>query len=183
MAEYVMKDLVRKAGRSDEFEITSGAVSDEEWGNPIYPPAQRKLREKGVAFGHHSAHKISRAEFDAQDLVVVMDHSNLRWLSRIVPDHASASAGQSVSGSVCSTHAGASPDGAGVSDHAGASPDGSRVSDHAGTSRVGITKKVNLMMSFVGEDRDVADPWYTGDFEKTYQDVLAGCSALLEMLK
>lgn len=170
MAEYVMKELVRKAGRSDEFEITSGAVSDEEWGNPIYPPAQRKLREKGVAFGHHSAHKISRAEFDAQDLVVVMDHSNLRWLSRIVPDHASASAGQSVSGSVCSTHAGASPDGAGVSDHAGA-------------SRGGITKKVHLMMSFVGEDRDVADPWYTGDFEKTYQDVLAGCSALLEMLK
>ena len=172
MAEYVMKDLVRKAGRSDEFEITSGAVSDEEWGNPIYPPAQRKLREKGVAFGHHSAHKISRAEFDAQDLVVVMDHSNLRWLCRIVPDHDSALAGQSVLGADVSANAGASPAGARVSDHAG-----------LGLAGAGISKKVHLMMSFVGEDRDVADPWYTGDFEKTYQDVLAGCSALLEMLK
>ena len=91
MAGYVMKDLVRKAGLEAYFEITSGAVSDEEWGNPIYPPAQRKLREKGVPFGHHSAHKISATEFD--------------------------------------------------------------------------------------------DPWYTGDFEKTYQDVLAGCSALLEMVR
>ena len=155
MAEYVMKDLVRKAGLSDEFEITSGAVSDEEWGNPIYPPAQRKLREKGIPFGHHSAHKISPAEFAAQDLVVVMDHSNLRWLSRIVPDHADVPAGPGISGH---------PNG----------PSG---------SISGITKKVHLMMSFAGEARDVADPWYTGDFEKTYQDVLAGCSALLEMLK
>ena len=198
MAEYVMKDLVRKAGLESDFEITSGAVSDEEWGNPIYPPAQRKLREKGVAFGHHSAHKISHTEFDAQDLVVVMDHSNLRWLSRIVPDHANVPAGQSVLGADVSANAGASPAGAetsdhagsslagaGTCDHAGASPAGAGTSDHAGLglAGAGISKKVHLMMSFVGEDRDVADPWYTGDFEKTYQDVLAGCSALLEMLK
>ena len=185
MAEYVMKDLVRKAGRSDEFEITSGAVSDEEWGNPIYPPAQRKLREKGVAFGHHSAHKISRAEFDTQDLVVVMDRSNLRWLSRIVPDHASAPAGPSILSPVTSVPAGSSILSSVASDRAGSSILSSVTSDHAGQSLdgSGISKKVNLMMSFVGEDRDVADPWYTGDFEKTYQDVLAGCSALLDMLK
>ncbi len=131
MAEYVMKDLVRKAGREDEFEITSGAVSDEEWGNPIYPPARRKLSEKGVSFGHHSAHKISQAEFDRQDLVIVMDRSNLRWLDRIVHD------------------------------------------------REG---KVHMMMEYAGEARDVADPWYTGDFERTYQDVLAGCKGLLEIM-
>lgn len=131
MAEYVMKDLVRKAGREDEFEITSGAVSDEEWGNPIYPPAQKKLREKGVPLGHHSAHKISQAEFDRQDLVIVMDRSNLRWLDRIVHD------------------------------------------------REG---KVHMMMEYAGEARDVADPWYTGDFEQTYQDVLAGCKGLLEIM-
>ena len=145
MAEYVMKDLVKKAGREDEFEITSGAVSDEEWGNPIYPPAQRKLREKGVAFGHHSAHKISAAEFEAQDLVIVMDRSNLRWLSWIVRDYESAPAGEALAGS-------------------------------------GIKGKVHMMMSFAGLARDVADPWYTGDFEQTYQDVLAGCSKLLEMI-
>ena len=145
MAEYVMKDLVKKAGREDEFEITSGAVSDEEWGNPIYPPAQRKLREKGVAFGHHSAHKISAAEFEAQDLVIVMDRSNLRWLSWIVRDYESAPAGEALAGS-------------------------------------GIKGKVHMMMSFAGLSRDVADPWYTGDFEQTYQDVLAGCTKLLEMI-
>ncbi len=132
MAEYVMKDLVRKAGLTEEFEITSGAVSDEEWGNPIYPPAQRKLREKNVPFGRHSAHKISPAEFADQDIVIVMDRSNLRWLSRIVGDYS--------------------------------------------------YEKVHLMMEFAGEIRDVADPWYTGDFEQTYRDVLAGCTGLIKRL-
>ena len=130
MAEYVMKDIVRKAGLEDQFMITSGAVSDEEWGNPIYPPAQRKLREKGIPFGHHSAHKISAKEFSEQDVVVVMDRSNLRWLSRIVGD---------------------------------------------------ITG-VHLMMEYAGEMRDVADPWYTGDFETTYNDVVEGCKGLLSSL-
>ena len=132
MAEYVMKDLVRKAGLENELEITSGAVSDEEWFNPIYPPAQRKLREKGIPFGHHSAHKISKAEFDDQDLVIVMDRSNLRWLTRLVGD---------------------------------------------------FQDKVHMMMEYAGVVRDVADPWYTGDFEQTYQDVLAGCQGLLEQIR
>ena len=131
MAEYVMKDLVSKAGLEDKFEITSGAVSDEEWFNPIYPPAQRKLREKGVPFGKHSAHKISAAEFADQDLVVVMDRSNLRWLSRIVGEQA-------------------------------------------------MQGKVRMMMDFAGMSRDVADPWYTGDFEQTYRDVLAVCRGIIE---
>lgn len=132
MAEYVMKDIVKKEGLENEFEITSGAVSDEEWFNPIYPPAQRKLREKGVPFGHHSAHKISKTEFDAQDIVIVMDRSNLRWLTRIVGD---------------------------------------------------LQDKVHMMMEYAGQSRDVADPWYTGDFEQTYQDVLAGCKGLLEQIR
>ena len=146
MAEYVMKDLVRKAGLESHFEITSGAVSDEEWFNPIYPPAQRKLREKGVSFGNHSAHKISKVEFDAQDLVIVMDRSNLRWLTRIVGDYSSVDAGKALEDS-------------------------------------GIPGKVHMMMEFAGISRDVADPWYTGDFEQTYQDVLAGCQGLLERIK
>ena len=141
-----MKDLVRKAGLESHFEITSGAVSDEEWFNPIYPPAQRKLREKGVSFGKHSAHKISKVEFDAQDLVIVMDRSNLRWLTRIVGDYSSVDAGKALEDS-------------------------------------GISGKVHMMMEFAGISRDVADPWYTGDFEQTYQDVLAGCKGLLEKIK
>lgn len=131
MAEYVMKDIIRKAGLEHKYEITSGAVSDEEWGNPIYPPAQRKLHEKGIPFGHHSAHKISMKEFAEQDVVIVMDRSNLRWLSRIVGD---------------------------------------------------ITG-VHMMMEYAGKSRDVADPWYTGDFEQTFKDVTEGCMGLLEKLE
>ena len=156
MAEYIMKDLIRRRGLEHEFEITSGAVSDEEWFNPIYPPAQKKLREKGIPFGKHSAHKISAAEFASQDLVIVMDKSNLRWLNRIVGDYSSVDAGSSLKDS-------------------------------------GISGKVHMMMEFAGLDGqtpgackgtspDVADPWYTGDFEQTYQDVLAGCQGLLDQL-
>lgn len=145
MAEYVMKDMVRKAGLEKDFLITSGAVSDEEWFNPIYPPAQKKLREKGIPFGRHSAHKISMQEFRENDLVIVMDRSNLRWLTRIVGDYHDVEAGDSVSGS-------------------------------------GICGKVHMMMEFAGETRDVADPWYTGDFEQTYNDVLSGCRGLLARL-
>ena len=156
MAEYIMKDLIRRRGLEHEFEITSGAVSDEEWFNPIYPPAQKKLREKGIPFGKHSAHKISAAEFASQDLVIVMDKSNLRWLTRIVGDYSSVDAGSSLKDS-------------------------------------GIPGKVHMMMEFAdldgqtpgpckGTSPDVADPWYTGDFEQTYQDVLAGCQGLLDLL-
>ena len=146
MAEYVMKDLVEKAGLEKYFDISSGAVSDEEWFNPIYPPAQRKLREKGVRFGNHSAHKISPAEFEEQDLIIVMDRSTLRWLERIVGDYSEVAEGETLKDS-------------------------------------DITGKVHMMMEFAGLCRDVADPWYAGDFEQTYQDVMAGCQGLLEKIK
>ena len=130
MAEFVMKDEVSRTGRENEFEISSAAVSTEQIGNDMYPPAQRKLREKGVPFTRHSAHQITRREFDEADLVVLMDASNRRILSRLIP------------GSDSST-------------------------------------KTTLLMDFTGTPRDVADPWYTGDFEATYRDVLAGCRAIL----
>lgn len=43
--------------------------------------------------------------------------------------------------------------------------------------------KVHLLLDFCKKNRDVADPWYTGDFEATYRDVMEGCTALLGMLK
>ena len=147
MAEYVMKDLVQKRGLENEFEVTSGAVTEEELGNPIYPPAQKKLREKGVAFGIHRAHKITPAEFASQDLVIVMDRSNLRLLTRIVGDYSEVAIGDSL-------------------------------------KACGIKGKVHMMMEFAGISpaRDVADPWYTGNFEQTYQDVVEGCNGLLDIL-
>ncbi len=134
MAEYVMKHIVKEHGCQDEYEITSGAVSREEIGNDIYPPAQRKLREKGIEFSRHRAHQITPSEFADNDLVITMDTSNMRLLGRIVPDWESSG-------------------------------------------------KVYMMMSFTGNTRDVADPWYTGDFEQTYQDVLLGCTQLLKKIR
>lgn len=133
MAEYVMKHLVKEQGRESEFEITSGAVSREEIGNDIYPPAKRKLQEKGVEFSKHRAHQITPDEFSENDIIITMDSSNMRLLGRIV-------------------------------------------------SNWEETGKVHLMMEYAGTTRDVADPWYTGDFEQTYQDVLAGCTGLLETI-
>ena len=133
MAEFVMKKLVKEAGREKEFDIDSMAVSGEEWGNPIYPPAKAKMREHGIPFGEHHAHKITPEEFAAADLIIIMDESNRRLLRRIVGEAADS-------------------------------------------------PKVQMLMSYTGQHRDVADPWYTGDFETTYRDIIAGCTALLKVL-
>ena len=84
MAEFVMKQLVSQAGRADEFEIASAAVSTEEIGNDIYPPAKRMLAAKGVPFERHAARQMTRADYAYYDYIVCMDQSNLRWLNYII---------------------------------------------------------------------------------------------------
>lgn len=84
MAEMVMKELCRRAGVSEPFEIASAAVSREEIGNDIYPPAKRKLREKGIPFESHAARQITRADYAYYDYIICADRSNLRWLERII---------------------------------------------------------------------------------------------------
>ena len=133
MAEFVMKELCRQAGVENDFEIASAAVSTEEIGNDIYPPAKRKLREKGIPFEFHAARQISRADYDYYDYIICADRSNIRWLERIIGDD----------------------------------------TDH----------KVSLMMSWVDESRDVADPWYTGDFEAAYRDIDLSCRDILRKTK
>ncbi|MCQ2142645.1 MAG: low molecular weight phosphotyrosine protein phosphatase [Bacteroidales bacterium] len=133
MAEFIMKALVRSKGLEEMFHIESAAVSDEEWGNPIYPPARRCLSQHGVVFDtSKTARTVTVADYDRFDLVILMDSSNRRWLKRIIPDD----------------------------------PEG----------------KVHMMMMYAGSSRDVADPWYTGDFEETFSDILAGCEGLLDTL-
>ena len=134
MAEFIMKKLVKEAKMEKEFDITSMAVSGEEWGNPIYPPAKAIMREHGIPFTEHRANKITPAEFAAADLIIIMDESNRRLLRRIVGEAADS-------------------------------------------------PKVQLMMSYAGQHRDVADPWYTEDFETTYRDILTGCTALLAIMQ
>lgn len=139
MAEFVMKDLVHKSGLDDMFRIGSAAVSEEETGNPVYPPVASLLFGKGISVDGHRAHKITVKEFEACDMVVVMDDMNLRLLSGIV-----------------------------------------------GASNVYGNPKVHKLMEFAGFDPasapDVADPWYTRDFERSYRDILAGCKGLLNDL-
>ena len=130
MAEFVMKELCRQAGVEEQFEIDSAAVSREEIGNDIYPPAKRKLREKGIPFTSHAARQITRADYDYYDYIICADRSNLRWLERIIGED--------------------------------------------------TAHKVSLMMAWVGDTRDVADPWYTGDFEAAYRDIDESCKAILK---
>jgi len=90
MAEFIMKQLVSQAGRSADFEIASAAVSTEEIGNDIYPPAKRMLTTKGVPFTHRAARQMTRADYAYYDYIICMDQSNLRWLRYIIgddPDH------------------------------------------------------------------------------------------------
>ncbi len=132
MAEFVLKHLAEEAGRADEFEVASAAVSTEETGNDIYPPAKRKLTEKGIPFTHRGARQITQADYRYYDYIVCMDRSNLRLLKWLIGD------------------------------------------DTEG--------KVSLMMDWVGKNRDVADPWYTRDFEAAFQDILEGCKGIFKKL-
>ena len=126
MAEFVMKDLVSKAGRSDEFEIASAAVSREELGNPVSPPARRELTKHGIRCDGHRAHQITTEELSRYDHIYYMDASNARYLARLFGEKAT---------------------------------------------------KCRPLLS-----RDVADPWYTGDFSQTWEDILSGCTRILEEL-
>ena len=83
MAEYIMKDLVRKAGLEDQFQIASAATSREEIGNPVYPPARRKLAEHGIGCDGHAAHQMVNRDYDRFDLLIGMDHANIRNMQRI----------------------------------------------------------------------------------------------------
>ena len=131
MAEFIFKALAQAKGTAVYAE--SAAVSTEEIGNPIYPPAQRSLRQHGIPFDPGKrARQVTRRDYDRFDRIICMDASNLRLLKRIIPDD----------------------------------PEG----------------KIHLMMSYTGIGRDVADPWYTGDFETTFQDLLEACEAMLVLL-
>ena len=132
MAEFVMKDLVKKAGVEDQFEIRSAATSSEELGNPVYPPARRKLAEHGISCGGKTASQLRREDYTEYDLLIGMDQANLRNMRRICGGDAEG--------------------------------------------------KIRLLMDYTDRPGDVADPWYTGDFETTWQDVLDGCRGLLEHL-
>lgn len=83
MAEYILNDMVEKAGMSGNFEISSAATSTEEIGNPVYPPARRKLAEHGISCEGHAARQLTNADYDSYDLLIGMEQANLRHMYRI----------------------------------------------------------------------------------------------------
>ena len=133
MAEYVMKDLVKKAGLEGQFLIASAATSTEEIGNSVYPPARRKLAEHNISCQGHAARQLQSRDYSKYDLLIGMDNANIRNMRRIC----------------------------------GGDPE----------------EKIHLLMDYAGQPgKEVADPWYTGDFETTWQNVLSGCQGLLKAL-
>ena len=132
MAEFVMKDLVCKAGVQDHFLIESAATSTEEIGNSVYPPARRKLAEHNIGCQGKTARQMTRLDYGRYDLLIGMDSWNIRNMRAI----------------------------------SGGDPEG----------------KIRMLMDYTNRPGDVADPWYTGDFEATWRDVLEGCEALLSQL-
>ena len=88
MGEFVLKHMVAQRGISREFHIASAAVSREEIGNPVYPPARREMQKHGVVCDGHAAHQITRAELDEYDMIYYMDASNARYLRRLFGDDA-----------------------------------------------------------------------------------------------
>ena len=133
MAEYVMKDLVKKSGLEHEFRIASAATSREEIGNPVYPPARQKLAEHGISCDGHAVRQLRNSDYEEYDLLIGMDQENLRNMYRIC---------------------------------------GGDFND-----------KMHLLMEYTGHpEQEVADPWYTDDFDATWRDVLDGCQGLLDDL-
>ena len=133
MAEFVMKALVQEQGLSYCYEIASAATSTEEIGNPVYPPARRMLAAHGISCAGKTARQMTKQDYAYYDLLIGMDHANLRNMRRIC----------------------------------GGDPDG----------------KLHLLLDYTNRPGEVADPWYTDDFQATWEDVTEGCQGLLKALE
>ena len=132
MAEFVMKDIVNKAGMTDKFLIASCATSTEEIGNPVHYGTKRKLAEVGISCEGKRAVQLTKKDYDEYDMLIAMDEMNIRNIMRIIKSDPK--------------------------------------------------NKVSLLLAHSDENRSIADPWYTGNFDNTYNDILKGCTALFEEL-
>lgn len=132
MAEFVLKDMVKKRGIAHDFFIESRATSTEEIGNGVHHGTTRKLSQYSISTAGKTAIQLRKSDYEKYDYLICMDSWNVRNTLRII----------------------------------GSDKDG----------------KVTKLLSFAGEGGDIADPWYTGNFDDTYDDVLRGCEGLLEKL-
>jgi protein-tyrosine phosphatase len=132
MAEFVLKDMVKKHGLEKEFEIKSAATSTEEIGNGVHPGTRKKLAEYNISTHGKHATQLQKNDYEVYDYLIGMDAANIRNMHRIL--------------------------------------DG----DQRG--------KIALLLDFTDSSGDIADPWYTGDFDMTYRDVKRGCEGLLHYI-
>ena len=132
MAEYVLKSMVMKQGRADEFTIVSSATSTEEIGNPIHQGTKHKLAAAGVPTDNRRAVQLRKSDYNKYDYFIGMDNYNVENMLRML----------------------------------GSDP----------------KNKVCRLLDFTDTPRNIADPWYTGDFDLTYNDIVEGCTALLKQL-
>ena len=129
MAEFVLKDMVKKRGLTEQFFISSSATSREEIGNPVHYGTKNKLAAHGIDTSGKYAVQLKGSDYEDYDYLIAMDSLNLRNIGRIIPDD----------------------------------PE----------------NKICRLLDFCGGG-DIADPWYTGNFDDTYDDILRGCEALLK---
>ena len=132
MAEFMMKKMVADSGIRDRFEIASAAVSAEELGNPVYPPARRLLQSAGIDCSGKYARQMSKRDYAYFDYLICMDNSNMRNMQRIC----------------------------------GGDPE----------------SKMYRLLDFTDSPGEVADPWYSGNFDATWHDLEIGLAALFDQL-
>ena len=137
MAEFILKDMVKKRGIAEQFEIASAATSTEEiWngiGNPVYPPARKELAKHGIRCDGKRAVQLKASDYAYYDYLIGMDSMNMRNMERMT-GHAAG-------------------------------------------------EKMKMLLEYAGENRGITDPWYSGQFDVTYEDVVTGCTAFLDYLE
>lgn len=133
MAEFIMKDIVKKAGLDEKIEISSVAATQDEIGNDMYPPAKRKLEEMGIPYTRRVDRLFTGADYEKYDVIIGMDEENREDLLHLTQGDPK--------------------------------------------------KKLKQLMDFTDTPKEVADPWYTGNFNETYEDILRGTTGLLQALR
>ncbi len=133
MAEFVLKDMLRKQGLGDKYQVDSAATSREELGNNIHHGTRRKLNSVGIPVEDRHARQITKIDYDNYDLLIAMDENNIRNIRRMIPENPK--------------------------------------------------DKIHKLLDYSLSPRDIADPWYTGNFDITYDDIVEGCRALIEYLE
>lgn len=133
MAEFIMKDIVKKVGLDEKIEISSVAATQDEIGNDMYPPAKRKLEEMGIPYTRRAARLFTSADYEKYDVIIGMDEENREDLLHLTQGDPK--------------------------------------------------KKLKQLMDFTDTPKEVADPWYTGNFNETYEDILRGTTGLLQALR